>query len=336
MTKPKGEALGSPATTAATAALTLGLTGPYRRQGADAAQGVRLWAHATGVRLILADDHGAKQAAARAYAAWIDRVDLLLGPYASGMVRAVAPLVRRAGRLLWNHGGSADDLAQPGVVCLPAPASSYFHRAVDEALARGADRVVVVRDAGPFAHAVAAGAVARAAEHGLDARVVDAQAAGAEEADGTAFLVAGRFDHDVAVVRHLEGRSWVVLGAVAAGIPAFGQELGPAAEGVLGPVQWWPTARTPEVGPSGTEFAHHYQRRTGQQPSYVAAQASAAGYLAHAALRQGLTATDVARWTTSTLLGNFALDGAWRQVGHRVTTVRWQDGRMVPVPPMTE
>jgi branched-chain amino acid transport system substrate-binding protein len=322
--------LGSPPTTAA---LTLGLTGPYRRQGADAAQGVQLWAQAAGVQLTLVDDRGARQAAAEAYTAWVDRVDLLLGPYASGLVRAVAPLVRRAGRLLWNHGGSADDLARPGVACLPAPASSYFHGAVDEALARGAERVVLVQDTGPFAHAVAAGATIRAAEHGLDVRVVDVDAANAEEAAGTAFLVAGRFEHDVAVVRRLEQRSPMVLAAVAAGIPAFGQELGRAAEGVLGPVQWWPTARTPEVGPSGTEFADRYQQRTGQQPSYLAAQAAAAGYLAHAALRQGLTAMDVARWTTSTLLGNFALDAAWRQVGHRATTVVWQDGRMVPVPP---
>jgi hypothetical protein len=40
-------------------------------------------------------------------------------------------------------------------------------------------------------------------------------------------------------------------------------------------------------------------------------------------------------WETSTLLGAFALDAAWRQVGHRITTVRWLDGRMVPIAPMT-
>jgi ABC-type branched-subunit amino acid transport system substrate-binding protein len=125
-----------------------------------------------------------------------------------------------------------------------------------------------------------------------------------------------------------------VLGAVAAGLPAFG-ELGKAAEGVLGPVQWWPDSRTPEVGPSGTDFAARYRRRVGNEPSYVAAQAAAAGYLAQAAERLGLTAGDVPGWTTSTLLGDFALDGAWRQVGHRVTTIRWRDGRMVPLVPGT-
>ncbi|HYY81601.1 MAG TPA: ABC transporter substrate-binding protein [Actinomycetes bacterium] len=320
-----------------TAALTLSLTGPFERQGTEAAEGMRLWAEAAGVRLMLADDRGSKDLAVQAYAAWLDgdRPDLLLGPYASGLVRAVVPVVRGAGRLLWNHGGSADDLARPGVVCLPAPASSYFEGVVDQAVARQVDRLVVVQGAGPFARAVAGGALARASARGLEARTVDAAAVDAEAAarTGTAVLVVGRFEQDVAVVRRLSGR-WrapALLAAVAAGIAAFGQELGEAAEGVLGPVQWWPSARTPEVGPSGIDFAADYQRRTGQEPSYPAAQAAAAGYLGHAAHRLGVAAEDMPRWATSTLLGEFALDAAWRQVGHRVTTVRWQGGRMVPI-----
>jgi hypothetical protein len=126
----------------------------------------------------------------------------------------------------------------------------------------------------------------------------------------------------------------VLPGAVAAGLPAFGA-LGEAAEGVLGPVQWGPSARTPRVGPSGAGFAAAFRRRTGRQPSYVAAQAAAAGHLALAARESGLTAEALARWTTTTLLGDFALDGGWRQVGHRVTTIAWRDGRMVPIVPGT-
>ena len=77
-----------------TAALTLSLTGQYERQGIEAAEGVRLWAQEADIRLILADDHGSRSMAVDTYAGWIDGVDLLLGPYASGLVRAVAPLVR--------------------------------------------------------------------------------------------------------------------------------------------------------------------------------------------------------------------------------------------------
>jgi branched-chain amino acid transport system substrate-binding protein len=318
---------------AITAALTLSLTGRYERQGAEAAQGVRLWAEAAGVRLTLADDRGSRETAIEAYRGWIDTADLLLGPYASGLVRAIAPLVREAGRVLWNHGGSADDLAQPGIASLPAPASSYFDGVVDRAAKQKVGRLLLVQGAGPFARAVAEGATARASEHELDSRTIEASAVETEDLTEAALLVAGPFEHDAGVVRGLRqrGQAPALLAAVGAGIPAFGEELGAAAEGVLAPVQWWPNSEVPEVGPPGTEFVTQYQRWTGRGPSYPAAQAAAAGYLAHAAHRLGLGARDVPTWTTSSLLGRFSLDPAWRQVGHHVTTVRWQRGRMVPI-----
>lgn len=317
-----------------TAAVTLSRTGPFARQGMEAAVGLEIWAEDEDVLLTVVDDGGSRSAALRAYAAWLDQgVDLLVGPYASGLVRAVAPLVCDAGRLLWNHGGSADDLARPGLVPLPAPASTYLEGAVQEAVARRVRRLLVVRGPGPFARAVAAGAVARASRRGIDARTIPVDSLTAGDAAGAALLVVGRFEEDVAVVRRVRG--WpgapALLAAVAAGLPAFGEQLGPAAEGVLGPVQWWPGRRQPQVGPSGADFAGRYRHRTGREPSYVAAQAAAAGYLAHAGHRQGMAAETVRQWTTSTLLGSFALDDGWHQVGHRVRTIRWQHGRMVPV-----
>jgi ABC-type branched-subunit amino acid transport system substrate-binding protein len=318
-----------------TAALTLSLTGPFARQGIEAAEGVRLWAERAEVQLTLVDDGGSADAAVQAYARWLDGVDLLLGPYSSGLVRAMASLVCDGGRVLWNHGGSADDLAGAGVASLPAPASSYFDGVLDEAVTRRVDQVLVVRGPGRFARAVADGTTTGASERGLPIRTVDTTAVDLHLPDGTAVLVVGRFDHDVAVVRQLRARRQAptLLAAVAAGIAAFGQELGQAAEGVLAPVQWWPTARTPEIGPSGAEFVTCFRRRTGYEPSYVAAQTAAAGYLAHAAHHLGLAAEDLVQWETSTLLGDFALDAAWRQVGHRITTVRWLDGRIVPITP---
>jgi branched-chain amino acid transport system substrate-binding protein len=316
-----------------TAALTLSLTGRYERQGSEAAEGMRLWAEASGVRLTLVDDRGSRETALQAYRGWIDTADLLIGPYASGLVRAIAPLVRSAGRVLWNHGGSADDLAQPGVASLPAPASSYFDGVVDAAVQRKVRRLIVVRGHGPFARAVADGATARASERGIDSQAIEASAVEAEDLAETALLAAGPFEHDAAVVRGLCHRDQfpALLAAVAAGIRAFGQELGNAAESVLGPVQWWPSANTPKIGPSGTDFVTRYQRRTGREPSYPAAQAAAAGYLAHAAYRLGLEEKDVRKWATSSLLGPFALDPAWRQTGHHVTTIHWRHGRMVPI-----
>ena len=66
-------------------------------------------------------------------------------------------------------------------------------------------------------------------------------------------------------------------------------------------------------------------------PSYVAAQAAATGFLAAAAEREGISPVEVQRWRTSTLLGAFALDDRWRQVGHRVSLLEWRCGRLAPV-----
>jgi hypothetical protein len=41
----------------------------------------------------LVDDAGSAATAGEAYAQWVDTIDLLLGPYSSGLVRAIAPLV---------------------------------------------------------------------------------------------------------------------------------------------------------------------------------------------------------------------------------------------------
>jgi branched-chain amino acid transport system substrate-binding protein len=316
-----------------TAALTLSLTGRYERQGTEAAEGVRLWADAAGVRLALADDRSSREAAIEAYLRWIETADLLLGPYGSGLVRAIAPLVREAGRVLWNHGGSADDLAQPGIASLPAPASSYFDGVVGQAADQKVDRLLIVQGSGPFARTVAKGTAARASERGIESQTIEAPAVEAEDLTEAALLVAGPFEHDAGVVRGLRQRSQApaLVAAVGAGIPAFGDELGEAAEGVLAPVQWWPSSDTPEIGLSGSEFVTQYQRRTGREPSYPAAQAAAAGYLAHAAHHRTLGAKDVPTWTTTSLLGRFSLDPAWRQIGHHITTIRWQRGRMVPI-----
>ncbi|MGH3098420.1 MAG: ABC transporter substrate-binding protein [Streptosporangiales bacterium] len=316
-----------------TAALTLSLTGRYERQGTEAAHAMRLWAEETDVRLILVDDHSVKEAAVAAYSRWMDKADLLIGPYGSGLVRAVAPSVRDAGRFLWNHGGSADDLARPGIASLPAPASSYFDSIVDHAANERIRRLLVIRGSGPFARAVADGARARACFHGMDSRTISDSDIAGEDLSAAALFVAGPFEHDAAIVRGIRerGQDPALLAAVAAGIVAFGRELGEAAEGVVGPVQWWPQTDQPTFGPSGTEFASQYQRRVGRQPSYTAAQAAAAGHLAYAAHNLGLDGADVLQWTTSTLLGDFALNDSWQQVGHKVTAIRWHRGRMVPL-----
>ncbi len=313
-----------------TAAATVSLTGPLALQGRQAARGLQLWASDDQIQLQILDDAGDPTTARDVYRGWLGgRVDLLLGPYGSGLVRQVGPIVSRHGALLWNHGGSADDLARPLVVPVSAPASTYFRGAVELAHRRGLHRVVFAQGRGRFASAVISGAHQRATELGLAVQNVPlAEWATAESSTEAAVLIVGTFIEDLAVVEQIRaGPKPGLLGCVAAGLLEFGKRLGPTADGVVGPVQWISDAATPQVGPAGADFSHHNQSEYGEPPDYVAAQATAAGYLAAAAHRQRYQHHELKRWKTTTMLGNFALDQSWRQIGHTPTTIEWRRGR---------
>lgn len=313
-----------------TAAATVSLSGPLALQGGQAARGLWLWAADDDVDLELIDDTGLPASARRAYRDWLDRrLDLLLGPYGSNMVRRVAPLASQHGVLLWNHGGSSDDLARPWVVSVAAPASTYFRQVVELAQRSGLEDLVLIRGPGRFAREVMTGAARRAAELGLPVtEMTFPEWRSSRSWTSSAVLVAGAFQDDVELVRQIrQSRVPGMLACVAAGLSEFGERLGPVAEGVVGPVQWTPRATPPQVGPSGIDFVRRYRAEYGAQPGYVAAQAAAAGYLAAESHRRGHQDREVMAWRTTTLLGRFAIDESWRQVGHTVSLIRWQGGR---------
>jgi ABC-type branched-subunit amino acid transport system substrate-binding protein len=318
-----------------TAAATVSLTGPSALQGGQAAAGLRWWAAQAGnIDLEIIDDTGSASVAAVAYQRWVDGgVDILIGPYGSNLVRAVIPVVTDAQRMMWNHGGSADDLAHRLVVSIPGPASTYFQGAVEIAAKSGVEEILLVAGRGRFAAAVAIGARTAATRAGLKFREMQLKETSeiVARAAGAAVLIVGTFDQDVSIVRELHHVDSGFVACVAAGLPQFAERVGSAAEGVLGPVPWIPKAATPQIGPSGTEYTRHYQAIFDSQPSYVAAQATAAGLLAEEAHRLELRSDDVLHWQTSTLLGDFTVDDSWCQVGHKAHTIRWQHGQQVPL-----
>jgi hypothetical protein len=103
-----------------------------------------------------------------------------------------------------------------------------------------------------------------------------------------------------------------------------------AADGIVGPVQWISDAATPQIGPAGAHFSHRYQSEHREPPDYVAATAAATGYLAAEAHRRRYQHHQIQRWKTTTLLGDFALDQSWRQVGQSPITIEWRHGRQKP------
>lgn len=312
------------------AVVTLGVTGRYAAQATQARAGLELWAEQDGIDLDVRDDQGSPDVALAAYRDFLEGdADILFGPYSSGLVRRVADTVCRAHRLLWNHGGSADDLARPGLVSVLAPASSYLRPLVRLGRRRGVESAVLLRGSGRFAAQVIDGARREADAMGLPARVVDLGSWQAPDSLARqAALIAGTFEEDVDAVRRLRdaGVDVALLGCVAGGIREFGARLGALSEGVLAPVQWVGGDRPVTVGPTAKGFARDFEHRTGMAPDYPAAQAAATGWLAAEATRRGIGVEDMTRWRTTTLLGPFELDPAWRQVGYTPSVIQWREG----------
>src|SRR5437588_1146553 len=116
----------------------LSLTGRYALMGRLAAAG--LWQVADDIRtlggvrigaerlvpdLAVFDDESTREGVGRALHD-LAEADVLFGPYGSDLVGEAAHVVAERGQVLWNHGGSADQVQRlPGVISVLSPASAY-------------------------------------------------------------------------------------------------------------------------------------------------------------------------------------------------------------------
>ena len=314
------------------AALVTPLTGPLGAYGSAGAVALRLWAELAGATLAVYDAHPDPVAALRA----AGRPDVLFGPYGSGAARAV---FRRTDRLVWNHGG-AEVLAGARAVRVLAPARTYFEGAVRAVVGFDPEvrRAAVRHGMSGFGRGVGGGAAEAARAVGL---AVTVGPIGGRAPHADLLLVAGGFAEERAAARQLLPGSWRAAGFVGAGTEEVLAELGELREGLLGPAQWIASAAPDsDEGPTAVEFVAAYRRATGGEPPYPAAQAFAAGVLAARCVRDAGGVDDAAvhaaarELDCTTLFARFRLDpDTGEQVGHRVLTVQWQDGRRVVVWP---
>jgi ABC-type branched-subunit amino acid transport system substrate-binding protein len=262
--------------------------------------GLELWARDTGRELVVLDDESSKQAAVSVHAHLVELgCNPVLGPYGSDCARAVARA--RAGELVWNHGGAADDVQRlPGVVSICSPASRYLVTVARAAVRLGAARIAAITAAGPFARLAREGLELEAAHLGV-ALVVD-------PGDADCILLCGPVEWEAERFRELERRG-VLFGGVSPGVPRAPHAW---PDGALAPVQWHPDVG----GPAGLE-------------DYVAAQAYAAGLIAEQCLaidrQDPLSAAR--NLSTSTFFGEFELDESGLQAGHQLRVVQWRGGR---------
>lgn len=334
------------------AVLVTPISGPLAKFGRQAATALSLWARASqpgGRRVTFEVVDAHPNAAASMRAAEQARPHLLFGPYGSGPALAA---VRATDRLVWNHGGATSQLRWPeigNVVNVLAPASTYLEgavAAVREAEGGPSSVALLHVDTG-FGCDVGEGAAEFALGVGCDVHVKRFDSGEVEQAahslpDAGLLLVAAGFDDELAAARVLLAREWQAAAFVGAGEEDVLAPLGDAREGLLGPAQWLASsAPVPTEGPDAEWFVSAFRDAAGHPPAYPAAQAFAAGIVAgyclatagttdDEALRQAAIGADL-----TTFYGQFRLDPqSGLQVGHRILTVQWQEGkRQVVWPP---
>jgi ABC-type branched-subunit amino acid transport system substrate-binding protein len=322
----------------------LSLSGRYARFGRQAADGLRAWQSLIEeeIELCVQDDGSDPDRVAGALERVAERCELLLGPYSTQLMRAAGHAIEELDALLWNHGGSGDDVQSlcPGrIVSVLAPTSRYAAPFV-QARASDADcgALWIVRGRGRFARQVAAGAAREASRAGLEVveKRADPEGAWLGETPAAWDLVSvGTFEDDVAIVNDAVSapRPPGEICSIAAGVQDFATEVDDP-EGIYGIAQWFPGREArPEVGPSEGDFLTAYRRIANASPDYPAVQAAAAAALAlHCAHVAGSTKPGEL-WAaatglqTTTLYGEFRIDGrSGAQLGHAPVLVRWDGG----------
>jgi ABC-type branched-subunit amino acid transport system substrate-binding protein len=324
----------------------LSLTGRFAQFGRQAALGLETWRSLDGTaNVIVEDDRSDRQTLEAVLPDVAARCDILLGPYSTILMRSAGRIAADSGRLIWNHGGSGDDVEQahPGhVVSVLTPTSQYaepFLRYIASSDEAPRD-LYIVQGPGSFGRQVAEGAAMIALQLGVRAiRAEPGEFPASPMPREWDLFSAGVFEQDAELVAkslRLPDPPRRVC-TVAAGVREFARAVGDP-EGVFGIAQWFPgSGHEVSLGPYEEEFLRVYAA-SGGVPDYPAAQAAAGAVIAiHCARLAGSTNRHelwaaAAGLEASTFFGAFKINPqSGAQVGHRAVLVRWAGGRPAPV-----
>ena len=212
--------------------LTLGLTGKYSEMSDMQMKGFRLWESDVNreggllgrkVQVIIYDDKSDPQTAKFLYEDLIlsNKVDLVLGPYSSGITEAILPVTEKYGYPVLASGASADSLWQKGykyVFGIYAPASSYAVGFLELLLKNDLQNIAIVYADDSFSKDIASGTKKWAERFGLNVVLYEGFKKGAENLDDIAkkakaskaqgLIVCGHFNESVNMRLSLKRINW--------------------------------------------------------------------------------------------------------------------------------
>lgn len=334
---------------------SVALTGKYSRTGQEQLNGYHLWITDLNnkggllgkqVRLIYYDDESKPDTGAKLYEKLIsgDKVDLLLGPYSSGVTLAASTIAEKHNFPMVSTGAASSKIWSRGyknVFGLYTPAETYMNQILEFAKVKGLKRVALIYADTTFPRAVAKGVKATVAA--LDQKLVFEEEYGKGSTDFASMIIkikakkveviiGGSYLPDsTAFVRQAKEYrlpAKIYAFAVGPGLPDFGKNLGPDAEGVMGNTQWEHTLAIP----GAEEFAKHYQSKYGHTPGYHAAGGYGAGQVLEAAVNKAASVDKdsirkaLAELETTTIFGKYKVDETGKQIGKPGYAVQWIKG----------
>jgi branched-chain amino acid transport system substrate-binding protein len=299
------------------------------------------------VELKLYDDKSEAGTGVRLYTRLItqDKVDLLIGPYSSGITQAVAPLINKYHFATVEPGASLPDIYVPGNHWnIQGTASSLSYLEPLMPLAQktyGAKTVAILGLKSAFSLACYNARLEQAKKLGL--QVVYQTTYSLPQPDFASIALAIKnanpdvvigctyYPDAVGIAQALHSQGFApkllaeTIGPVEA---AFVKALGPVANGIIANTGWWYNFKTPD----NAGFIARYKAKFNEEPDYHAASGYAAVEVLGAAVEhtRSLDQTKLRDWLlhneVPTIQGTFKVDPNGLSIGYGQDMVQVQNG----------
>ncbi|MBK1698026.1 amino acid ABC transporter substrate-binding protein [Rhodovibrio salinarum] len=292
-----------------------------------------------------------------------DGVKFVLGPYSSGMTKAIAPVTEQYGVPMVEANGASRSLFTQGYEYLFAVLSTseqYLASAVqlraELAEKDGMDpsemTIAGVFENDPFSQDIRAGVIADAEEHGMELVVDDKLPPEINDMSSTLIKVKAKSPDMMVVSGHSKGAALAIrqMSEMRVDVPMLAmthcdsaqiiQKFGDKAEYTLCASQWAPSLTySDDYFGSASDFAADFEARYDYAPPYQSAESAAAvlvykdaferaGSLDKKAVRDALQATDL-----MTFYGPVNFDDTGKNTAKPMVLYQVQDGEYKVVAP---
>ena len=338
--------------------VTLGLTGRYSEMAGMQEMGYRLWerqANEKGgllgrdVKVIIWDDNSDREKALSLYEEMIadDKVDLVFGPYSSGITNAILQVTAKHGYPVLAGGASSDRLWQQGygnIFGIYTPASRYAVGFLEMLVVKRISQVAIVGADDPFSKSISAGTRKWANRYGLDVTYfsefkkgtedVEAIVTEARDSGARVLIVCGHFDEAVRFMQASRKIGWLpeaYYASVGPVLKKYRDTLGDEAEGSFSSSQWEPH---PDLAyPGSREFLASFRETYGVEPSYHAATAFSSGVILEKAVSRAGTINRkkliemLGTLDTMSPIGRYGVDRTGMQIRQFPVIIQWQGNK---------